>query len=199
MKRSRPTSGEFFSALRRRRAGNASAIDRELDRRAGEELAIFILDSAGFTRRTHEQGIFQFLSVMTRAFDRMEKVIRQSSGTVLSRQADNMVAIFEDPARAVRAAVAAHRMIRSGNADKPSAERFNVCIGIDYGRVLRLRDNVYGAAVNVASKLGEDLAEKDEILVTGEVARRVLGRVRCVYTRSTEIGGRTFELYRVRY
>ena len=72
-------------------------------------------------------------------------------------------------------------------------------IGIHYGRLVRLRDNAYGDTVNIAAKIGEDLAAKDEILVTRAVADRVRDRFRCAYSRSTEIGGRTFELCRVRY
>ena len=42
------------------------------------------------------------------------------------------------------------------------------------------------------------LAGRDEILITSDVARRVRGKVRVSYSRSTEIGGKEFELYKVR-
>ncbi len=90
------------------------------------------------------------------------------------------------------------RRLARYNRGRPTPERFNACIGIDCGPILRLADDVYGAAVNIASKLGEDLAAKDEILVTGEVMRRASGDFRFAYVRSTELGGRTFELYRLR-
>jgi adenylate cyclase len=50
------------------------------------------------------------------------------------------------------------------------------CIGIGYGRVLRIGDHdVFGAEVNAAAKLGEDTAQAWEILVTGAVAAEVRG------------------------
>ena len=45
-----------------------------------------------------------------------------------------------------------------------------LCVGIGYGRVLRIGDrDVFGQEVNAASKLGEDLATAGEILVTEAV------------------------------
>jgi len=46
-------------------------------------------------------------------------------------------------------------------------EPFGVCIGIGYGRMLLSgREGVFGAEMNLASKLGEDTAEPHEILLT---------------------------------
>jgi len=45
-----------------------------------------------------------------------------------------------------------------------------LCIGLGYGDMLRIaEDDVFGAEVNAASKLGEDTAKEGEILVTGAV------------------------------
>ena len=45
-----------------------------------------------------------------------------------------------------------------------------LCIGLGFGRVLRIGDaDVFGAEVNAASKLGEDIAKAHEILVTKAV------------------------------
>ena len=70
---------------------------------------------------------------------------------------------------------------------------------METGPVLVLKDNIYGASVNVASKVGEDMAGKGQILVTSGVAKQVRPKYRATYDRSAEIGGRLFELYRVPY
>jgi class 3 adenylate cyclase len=188
----------LFARLRRRTRSNAAATDRAVDRAAGTEAAILVGDSSGFTRKTHEHGILQFLAVMLRCYDRMIPLLRRHGGRVMSSRADNLLAVFDEPADAVEAALEVQRWLARYNRGKRPAERFHFCFGADLGRVLLLEDDVYGAAVNVASKLGEDLASKDEILVTGELARRVKGRFRTTYLRSAEIGGRFFELFRVR-
>jgi class 3 adenylate cyclase len=56
------------------------------------------------------------------------------------------------------------------NRDKSEEEQILLCVGIGYGRVLRIGDvDVFGHEVNSASKLGEDTAKAYEILVTPAV------------------------------
>jgi len=156
-------------------------------------------DSSGFSKRTHDFGILQFLAVMTRCYDMLLPVVSKARGTTLSHNADNILAVFDEPVDAVRAAVGIHLALRGYNEGRPEQERFNVCIGIDCGKMLRLADNVFGDRVNVAARLGEDIAGKDEIIVTKRMADRLKGRFKPDYLRSTDIGGRTFELYKIPY
>lgn len=199
MKRRTIDRAEFFRCLGRRTARNAAAFDREMAEQAEQDLAIWVSDSSGFTRKTFEHGILQFLAVMTRCYRFLAPLLEKQGGTVYSQQADNVIASFPEPAAAVRAAVAVQRRLRGYNRGRKDAEQFHLCIGIHCGRAIQLEDDVYGDCVNIASKVGEDLAGKGEILVTGDVTRRVKGRFRCTYTRSAELGGRTLELYRVGY
>jgi adenylate cyclase len=197
---SRPLdSREFFRILHARTRRSAERIDRLLRERAERNITVFVSDTSGFTRRTHLYGISQFLSVMTRNYRKLAPVFPKHKGVLLAQTADNMLAYFPDPDCALRASLEIQKRLRKLNVGKKDAEQFHLCIGIESGPAFVLRDNVYGACVNVASKLGEDLAGKGEILVTGGVARQVKNRFRCSYDRTAEIGGRPFELYRVTY
>jgi class 3 adenylate cyclase len=61
------------------------------------------------------------------------------------------------------------------NEGRAPEERILLCVGIGYGAMLRIGDDdVFGAEVNAASKLGEDTAGAGEILVT-EGARAAAG------------------------
>jgi len=62
--------------------------------------------------------------------------------------------------------------------------------------VLRLRDDVYGATVNVCAKIGEDIAKGGETLVTDTVVARTSGSG-CAATSRATIGGPRVLLYRV--
>ncbi len=190
---------EFFGLLQRRTARTADRIDQLLRERAEREVVIFVSDSSGFTRKTHEYGVAHFLTVMTQCYRRLLPVFRKHRGTLLSRNADNMLAIFDRPEQALRASIEMQQRLRRFNAGKKDRDQFHLCIGIESGRAFVLKDNVYGACVNVASKLGEDLAGKGEILLTGGVAQQVKPQFRCAYSRTTLIGGKSFELYRVSY
>jgi len=72
-----------------------------------------------------------------------------------------------------------------------------VCIGIHFGDCLRLDDGVFGEVVNIASKVGEDVAGAEEVLVTREVRDAIDGRHRVEYSRSAVIGGDQVEMFRV--
>jgi len=59
---------------------------------------------------------------------------------------------------------------RSYNQGRVAAEHVLLCVGLGHGELLRIGDHdVFGAEVNAASKLGEDVAGPSEILVTQNV------------------------------
>ena len=182
-------SRKFFDLLRRTPPAAAAKKIKIRD------VAVLVGDSSGFTRKTHRYGILRFLSVMTRCYDRLIPILRRRRGKVLSHDADDILAVFDDASDAVEAAVEMNRWLRNHNRGRSDADRFNVCIGIHFGPVVYLSDDVYGDAVNVACKIGEELADKDEILVTRAVHDRTN---RGVYARTAEIGGRVFELFLIR-
>lgn len=192
-------SREFFKLLNGRTRHNAERVDRAIRERSEREVTIFACDTAGFTRKTHEYGIQQFLSVMTRGFRSLSPIFKKCRGAVVSQHADNLIAVFTDARSAVRAAVEIQRKLKHTNRGKHDSDQFHLSIGIETGPCCVLRDNVYGATVNIASKVGEDLAGKGQILVTAGVAKAVRPQYRASYDRSLEIGGRLFELYRVSY
>lgn len=62
------------------------------------------------------------------------------------------------------------RTLLAYNKDKSDEEKVLLCVGLGYGKVLRIGDlDVYGNEVNSASKLGEDTADAYEVLVTAAV------------------------------
>jgi class 3 adenylate cyclase len=81
-------------------------------------------------------------------------------------EADNHIYAFERVTDAVAAARAIVAAARALDASLGEDERVHPCIGIGYGRVLELRDDVFGDEVNVAFKLGEDVATRREILLS---------------------------------
>jgi class 3 adenylate cyclase len=194
-----PTAEQLFSRLRRRTKANADVLDREIEDQCVHQTTIMMCDSSGFTRRTHQYGILHFLAVMTDVYDRVEPVVLKQGGTVISRGADNLLAVFDDPAKGVDAAIAMQRLLAKFNEGKTDRDQFQLCMGFHHGNILRLKDSIFGDKVNIAAKIGEDLASAAEILVTGEVAKLLPARIKRSYARSVELGGKNFELHRVKY
>ncbi|MBI2789006.1 MAG: adenylate/guanylate cyclase domain-containing protein [Elusimicrobia bacterium] len=198
-KRPRPTAEQLFERLRGRTQANADTMDREIEDECVQETTVMMCDSSGFTRRTHEYGILHFLAVMTEVYDLVEPIVEKHGGDVISRGADNLLATFDDPVKGVDAAIKMQRLLEKFNEGKKDRDQFQLCMGFHSGKILRVADGIFGDKVNIAAKIGEDLAAADEILVTGDVAKRLPKRIKRAYSRSVDLGGKTFELHRVKY
>lgn len=191
-----PARRRFFELLRERPA-RGDAFDERIAKRYERELTILAADSSGFSKKTFEHGIVRFLANLVRSYDRIIPIIEKHGGVVTTQNADNILAVFEDTAAAVRGAGAVHAWLARRNRRLPAADRFELCIGIHHGKVIRLSDDVYGAAVNVCAKIGEDVAARNETLVTDEVVARAPA-FRYGRAGTAVIGGQRIRLHRVR-
>jgi hypothetical protein len=82
--------------------------------------------------------------------------------------------IYRSPEDAIRSAIAMQQRCQRHSATHSPEDQVLLCIGIGFGQVLRIGDDdIYGAEVNAACKLGEDSARADEILMTGAVAKAI--------------------------
>jgi len=162
-----------------------------LDRQASERLlrpqAIVFSDTADFTIRVATDGILHFLMVFGRLVRGAEPVIRRAGGDLVKVEADSLLLRFKTVPAACRGVTALERHLGRANRGLPPSEQLRFSYGIGYGEVLVTDHDVFGLEVNLASKLGEDLAEPGDILLTpaaaaaaGPLARRLVprGRVR---------------------
>ena len=85
-----------------------------------------------------------------------------------------MLMVFRRPERALSCCVAMMNAVGDYNKTQGDADKVLLCIGVGFGKMLRISDtDVFGAEVNAASKLGEDTAKSGDIFVTGPVQRAV--------------------------
>lgn len=137
----------------------------------GEKWAIMFTDLAGFSRGVKDFGIIHFLQVIYEHHTLVAPVIEQHDGFLLKAEGDSLLAVFRRPHSALRCAVEMQRACQRINKRRKPEEQILLCVGLGYGDVLRIGEHeVFGAEVNAASKLGEDTASADEILVTGGLA-----------------------------
>lgn len=151
----------------------------ELDRRIwdlfGEEWAVMFTDLSGFSRHVAEFGIVHFLQVILEQKRLLSPVVQAHDGIVIKIEADSFLILFKRVSRALDCALQMQRVCRAANERRKPEEQILLCVGLGWGRVLKIGDDdVFGAEVNAASKLGEDLAKADEILITA-AAREQLG------------------------
>jgi class 3 adenylate cyclase len=153
-----------------------AAIDERIWELFGEDWAVMFTDLSGFSRQVAEFGIIHFLQTIYESERILLPIIEASDGILLKIEGDSLLVIFRTARKAVEAARAMQAALRSYNADRVPEERVLLCVGLGYGRVLRIGDSdVFGAEVNAASKLGEDIAKAGEILVTQGVKAALEG------------------------
>lgn len=137
-------------------------IDQRIWDLFGEDWCVMFTDLSGFSRRVEEFG---FIHEAERL---LIPVIEDHEGILLKLEGDSFLVIFRNPQKALKCAVDLQHLLAVYNLDRLPEEQVLLCVGLGYGRVLRIGDSdVFGSEVNAASKLGEDRARAGEILVTG--------------------------------
>jgi adenylate cyclase len=155
------------------------------DERIRKELfiqrAIVFTDTADFTTRTARDGILHFLMLFDRTVRALEPVVTRHAGDVVKVDGDSMLLRFLDVPSACRAIVDMEAALRRQNRTVTRRDAVRFSYGVGWGEVLDLEEDVFGLEVNLASKLGEDLAEPGEALLTpaavAALDEETLGRV----------------------
>ncbi len=151
---------------------NKDQLDTRIWDLFGETWAVMFTDLAGFSRNVAAFGIIHFLQVIYESQRILVPSIDQHDGILLKMEGDSMLVIFRNVTKALECAIAMQKTLKAYNAGRPETEQILLCVGLGYGRVLRIGDqDVFGSEVNAASKLGEDTAQAWDILVTGSVKK----------------------------
>jgi len=151
------------------------AVEREILERFQDDCAVMILDSSGFTRLTQKRGIIHFLALVVAMHDQAKPILDAHHALCHWAEGDNLYAVFPTARLAVECSLAIQEAVTASNSTRPPAERLEVCIGVGAGRMLRIGDEtVFGDPMNLASKLGEDIAGPGEVLVS-KAARTEIG------------------------
>lgn len=131
-----------------------------------EEIALLFSDLRGFSTYTARKG--------DRAAYRLtqlhEEILRErvdEHGILVKSLGDGVMAAFETPDAAIRAAVGIQEAIRARNRESPD-EPIDVGIGVSCGRPVMTDIDFIGHAVNLAQRLSA-LAKGGQILITERV------------------------------
>lgn len=161
------TFSTLLDALIAAPADRRPAIEQLIRDTFGATKAVLALDMSGFTLSTRRDGIVAHLCQIRRMHRLTEPIVREHGGQTVKCVADNLMAVFDDPARAVEAAVAMNRAATAGSG-------LAFSIGIDFGDILLIEgEDCFGDTVNMAYKLGEDVARPGEVLVTQRIRERL--------------------------
>ena len=163
-----------LKAFLRRRTKTSREKRPELDCKSFPSLfrkrAIVFTDTADFTLRTARDGILHFLMVFDTVTEAARKCVKRTKGELVKVEGDSLLIRYDDADAACRGVLEMDAALQDYNDGRPENEQVHFSYGIGYGDVLDLDEDMFGLEVNLASKIGEDLAEPGEALLTPAAA-----------------------------
>ncbi len=166
----------------------------------GEEWCVMFTDLSGFSRGVAKFGIIHFLQTIYESERILIPIIEEHDGILLKVEGDSFLVIFRNVKKALQSAVHMQRVLKTYNADRTEEEMVLLCVGLGFGKMLRIGDtDVFGAEVNAASKLGEDTAQAWEILVTDSVKEKAGEVADIAFEEIDDIPPGADKAYRARY
>jgi adenylate cyclase len=120
----------------------------------GERLrTVLFVDISGSTGLYHSLGDAAALDIVTRSLEILEEQVYENRGRVIKTIGDELMCLFPDASTAATAAVAMQQSMEHFAGQ--SAIPVTVKIGLFSGPVIEERGDIFGDAVNVASRLVE--------------------------------------------
>jgi adenylate cyclase len=175
---------EQLIAERLKPGADKAQIDRRIWDLLGEHWAVMCTDLSGFSRRVAEFGIIHFIQTIYESLRIFTPCLDRHDGILLKIEADSLLVIFRQADSALECALAMQKATREYNEARQPEDHVLLCVGLGCGEMLRVGDeDVFGAEVNAASKLGEDMAKAGDILVTEKFHKALTGRLGLQFER----------------
>ena len=172
-------------------------IDRQIHATFDQDCAILVLDLSGFSRLTIRYGIVHFLAMIQRMNTIASPIIQRHQGRVIKQEADNLFAIFAEVNPAVTAAIEIFQAFAIVNATLPTDQDLYAGIGIGYGTTLVIdNQDLFGNEMNLASKMGEDLARQGELLLTEAAYQQLTSHPQAWESLPLAISGLEIQAYK---
>jgi class 3 adenylate cyclase len=172
-------------------------IDAKIKKTFEKEKTIFVLDMSGFSRVVQRYGIIHYLAMIRRMRRFVGPAIERHRGAIVKFEADNCFAVFDKPDHALAAAIDIHHDLNVANLVTADESDVHVSIGIGHGKILLACDDMYGNELNLASKLGEDVAEKGEILLTEAAKKKISSKQYSFTPFPVTVSGVTISVFKL--
>ncbi|MBN1688840.1 MAG: RDD family protein [Candidatus Omnitrophica bacterium] len=130
-----------------------------------QNLTIMFTDMKDFSAKTSAQSREATVDMIRRHKELLVPVIEGRGGKLIKSIGDAFLVTFESPTDAVLAGMALQSVLHEFNEKNPTPSRIEVRVAINTGEVSLDEGDVYGEAVNIASRI-QGLAEPNEIYFT---------------------------------
>ncbi len=152
--------------LDKRKKGDVD-VEKSILKKYERQLTIMFTDIQGYTAMTESQSVVETMAILQDSEDIIPPIIVKHEGVVIKKIGDAYMARFDSSDSAVMAAVQIQQAIKLNN-DRREAENkitWHIRIGLNTGNVILKDGDLFGDAVNVASRV-ESLALVDGVFCT---------------------------------
>jgi class 3 adenylate cyclase len=139
--------------------------DRIIQASHTQELTIMFTDVKGYTAFSSRASLSEVMGMLKQHDDILIPILDKHSGKILKKIGDAFLVIFEVPSKALLAGIEIQRKLKEYNSGVSAERQLAVRIAINTGPVIRRESDVYGDAVNVASRL-EGVADAEQIVIS---------------------------------
>jgi class 3 adenylate cyclase len=165
-------------------------LDFKLRRENAQDLTVFFTDIVSYTEKSSQSDAHSLFKLI-QAFEGITlPTIERLNGELIKKMGDGLLVVFKHPLNATIAALQIQKQIQEYNEYKMEAERFNVRVGLNTGRVIRKDSDIYGDTVNVASRM-ETSASPGDIYLTQNTYDEIKEYIRCTRLGDLQVKGKT--------
>ena len=140
-------------------------IDRLIESKYKRFIVILFSDIVGSTQFFEKRGDIEGRAMVSRHFRQMFPVIENYKGRVIKTMGDSIMASFEDVPAGCSCAREMQQVLMRENQSLPPEDRVAIRIALHFGKAVIEKDDVFGDAVNVASRI-EKYTDGDQIMIS---------------------------------
>ncbi len=146
-------------------------IDRQIEG-LRRDVTILFTDMRGSTSLYAQKGDPAGRALVAAHNEMLVPLIERKNGQVVKKLGDGIMALYEEAKEAVESACEIQRKLHEYNGGQGAENEIHVRVGINSGRALVEKDDVFGDVVNTAARLvGE--CEVDHILISRDTYNRI--------------------------
>ena len=184
----RKKDGTAGSADLERLLEERERLDELIHKKFTRTITIMFTDMKGSSSIAETEGDMVSRFLIKKHNDILFPVIKENKGVLVKTMGDGTLSYFENARDGVRAAVEIQNSINSFNHARPSKTALQVRIGLNTGTGIVEKNDIFGDAVNVASRF-QTLALPGEIYIS-ENTRNALSdkdEFYCKYMKTTRL------------
>ena len=133
-----------------------------------KHLTIMFTDIKGFTSKTSSKSRNQVEEMLELHDNLVRPVFKKHGGKVIKTIGDAFLVTFESPTDAVQCGMEIQKVLEKHNKESEEENQIEIRVGINSGEVHIKENDVFGEAVNIASRI-ESIAKPGEIYFTEAV------------------------------